>query len=90
MRRITGLWFGGMSGPPDYTSIRMENLLHDRLDDALVILSGLQQGVTGQQYDDGMKELDDCVADIIAGLTGQNFTLTDALPYPGEWDLKEE
>lgn len=86
MRRITGLWFGGAG---EYSE-QCANLLHQRLDDALNILSSLQQTSMGQvedvEYRDELQsDYDDCIEDIVAGIAGRKYAPSDRLSYPGEW-----
>lgn len=87
MRMIEGLYFAGNAGPPGYFSERQEELLFRRLRTAIDYLSGLQQGVTGQDRIDGEQEIEDAVRDVAAALLGRNIEITDELPYPGEWKL---
>jgi hypothetical protein len=86
MRHITGMWFGGAG---EYSEM-CATLLHQRLDAALSLLSGLQQPSQGEPEDQEYRrkmqaEYDDCIEDIVAGLTGREYVFGVQLVYPGEW-----
>jgi hypothetical protein len=81
VRKFHGLVFLG-AGPH---SVALAKLLHARLDEALSIAGGLQQSSQGGHEDPserlrGEFELLDAARDIVAALTGRDFTYGDVLP----------
>lgn len=89
MRKITGLWFAGNGGSPHFVSENRATFIHERLDEALNIVSGLQQGVRTEsdEYKEWSAEAEDCVRDICAAILGKAVEFKEELPYPGEWKL---
>jgi len=59
--------------------------LRRRLNEALSILSGRQQGAVGPEYDK-IDEREDIVRDIAAAVLGKSIAIGDDLPYPGVLD----
>jgi hypothetical protein len=90
MRKFHGLLFHGRGK----WSVRVCELLHKRLDEALSLASGLQQPDHPESHEEATAckriravaehERLDAVRDIVAALTGHEMTLGAELPYP--WD----
>jgi hypothetical protein len=84
MRYVTGLYFDGMGEE----SRRLHEWLHFRLDDAIMLLSGLQQSPEDELIEEVRQEIEDAAMDIVVALTGKSCTLGNSLPYPGEeWSI---
>ena len=72
MREVTKIWFGGNGGD----SMAQAKRLHQRLDEALILISGLQQPAHCEE-DEGYRighqqEIEDIAEDLYCALTGDN------------------
>ena len=77
VRNFNGMLFLGMGD----RSMSKVDLLHERLNCAISLLSGLQQG--GEDIDGKYnKELKDIVKDIAAAILGKEIEIGKDLPYP--------
>ena len=81
MRRVHGLVFMGRGEHSEADC----NVLRERLEDAICLLSGLQQ--SAPSLDDVLRaqeKIDDCIRDIAAGILGVPIVIVheQPLPYP--------